>query len=116
MKRSTLLLGALGLLWSCVAIGQDAMQYGLTHLKVPSEDEKVGVLKYSPEKGNQAPMHFHPSTIVYVIKGGKLRFIMPDGSTREAEFKTGDALLRPPVTHADEALDDLEVLLVELKK
>ena len=40
---------------------------------------------------------------------------MPDGSTRDAELKTGDALLRPPVTHADEALDDLDVVLVEIK-
>jgi hypothetical protein len=30
--------------------------------------------------------------------------------------KTGDALLRPPVTHTDEALDDLEVVLIEIKK
>ena len=30
-------------------------------------------------------------------------------------LKTGAALLRPPVTHADEALDDVETILVELK-
>ncbi len=52
----------------------------------------------------------------YVIKGGKVRFTMPDGSVRDVELKTGDTLLRPPVTHTDEALDDLEVGLVELKK
>jgi hypothetical protein len=50
-----------------------------------------------------------------VIKGGRVRFTMPDGSTRDAELRTGEALLRPPVTHADEALDDLDVVLVELK-
>jgi hypothetical protein len=31
-------------------------------------------------------------------------------------LKTGVALMRPPVTHADEALDDVELVLVELKK
>ena len=41
---------------------------------------------------------------------------MPDGSTREGELKTGEALLRPAVTPADEALDSLEVILIELKK
>ena len=91
------------------------MQYGLKHLKVLAEDEKVRVLKYTPEKGDKTPMHSHPSTVVYVIKGGRVRFTMPDGSTRDAELKTGDALLRPPVTHADEALDDLDVVLVEIK-
>ena len=52
---------------------------------------------------------------INVTKGGRVRFTMPDGSTRDAELKTGNTLLRPPVTHADEALDDLEVILIELK-
>ena len=95
--------------------GQDAMQYGLKHLKVLAEDDKVRVLKYTPQKGDKTPMHSHPSTVVYVIKGGGIRFTMPDGSTKVAELRTGDSLLRPPVTHADEALDDLEVVLVEIK-
>ena len=40
---------------------------------------------------------------------------MPDGSTSDAELKSGTALLRPPVAHSDEALDDLEVILIEMK-
>jgi hypothetical protein len=40
---------------------------------------------------------------------------MADGSTTDASLKAGDALLRPPVTHADEALDELEVIVIELK-
>jgi quercetin dioxygenase-like cupin family protein len=116
MKTLIALMGSLVLLSSSIVFGQDAMQYGLKHLKVLAEDEKVRVLKYAPEKGDKTPMHSHPSTVVYVIKGGRVRFTMPDGSTRDAELKTGDSLLRPPVTHADEALDDLEVVLVELKR
>ena len=115
MKRLVVLMGSLVLLSSSIVFGQDAMQYGLKHLKVLAEDETVRVLKYTPEKGDKTPMHSHPSTVVYVIKGGRIRFTMPDGSTRDAELKTGDALLRPPVTHADEALDDLDVVLVEIK-
>jgi hypothetical protein len=41
---------------------------------------------------------------------------MPDGSARITELKTGEALIRPPVTHADEALDDVEAILVEVKQ
>ena len=44
------------------------------------------------------------------------KYTMPDGSTKVAELKTGEALLRPPVTHADEALDDVEAILVEIKQ
>jgi len=116
MKKMIRLLSGLLLLFSSVAFGQDAMQYGLKHLKVLAEDEKVRVLKYTPQKGDKTPVHSHPATVVYVIKGGKVRFTMPDGSVRDAELKTGDTLLRPPVTHIDEALDELEVVLVELKK
>jgi hypothetical protein len=41
---------------------------------------------------------------------------MPDGSTRISELHAGEALLRPPVTHADEALDDVDTILIEIKK
>ena len=116
MKKMIRLLSGLLLLFSSIAFGQDAMQYGLKHLKVLAEDEKVRVLKYTPQKGDKTPVHSHPATVVYVIKGGKVRFTMPDGSVRDAELKTGDTLLRPPVTHIDEALDELEVVLVALKK
>ena len=115
MKRIVVLTGSLLLLSSSIVFGQDAMQYGVKHLKVLAEDEKVRVLKYTPQKGDKTPVHSHPSTVVYVIKGDKVRFTMPDGSTTDAELKTGDALLRPPVTHADEALGDLDVVLVEIK-
>ncbi|HKQ23091.1 MAG TPA: hypothetical protein VJT81_01450 [Burkholderiales bacterium] len=115
MKILVVLMGSLFLMCSSIVFAQDAMRYGVKHLTVLAEDEKARVLKYTPEKGDKTPMHSHPATVVYVLKGGKVRFTMPDGSTRDGELKTGDALLRPPVTHADEALDDLDVVLVELK-
>jgi len=116
MKILSVLIGTFMLLCACVVYAQDAMQYGVKHLKVLAEDENARVLKYTPEKGNKTPMHSHPVTVVYVVKGGKIRITMPDGSVTDTELKTGAALLRPPVTHADEALDDLEVILVEIKK
>ena len=73
-------------------------------------------MKYTPERGDKTQMHSHPATVAYVIKGGRVRFTMPDGSKRDAELKTGDTLLRPPVTYADETLDAVEVVLIELKK
>ena len=91
------------------------MQYGVKHLSVLAEDQKVRVLLYSPHRGDKTPMHSHPSTVVYVRKGGRVKYTFPDGSTKISELKTGEALIRPPVTHADEALDDVEAILTEIK-
>ena len=105
------------LLISCPTVfGQDAMKYGVKHLTVLAEDQKVRVLRYAPSKGDKTPMHSHPASVVYVLKGGRVKYTMPDGSARITELKTGEALIRPPVTHADEALDDVEAILVEVKQ
>jgi quercetin dioxygenase-like cupin family protein len=116
MKR----VAALGLgflLLSCPNVfGQDAMKSGVKHLTLLVEDQKVRVLRYAPSKGDKTPMHSHPSAVVYVVKGGRVKYTLPDGSSSIAELQTGKALIRPPVTHADEALDDVEAILVELKQ
>jgi beta-alanine degradation protein BauB len=116
MNRGFVLMGGVGLLFSAQLLGQDAMQYGVKHLKVLAEDDKVRVLEYSPKKGDRTPMHSHPSSVVYVLKGGRVKYTLPDGSTKISELKTGETLLRPPVTHSDEALDDVDSILIELKK
>jgi beta-alanine degradation protein BauB len=115
MNRAVPFTASIGLLFCTSLWAQDVMQYGVPHLKVLAEDAKVRVLRYAPKKGDKTPMHSHPASVVYVIKGGKVKYTFPDGSTKIAELKTGETLLRPPVTHADEALDDVESLLVELK-
>ena len=96
--------------------GQDAMQYGVKHLTVLAEDQKVRVLRYAPHKGDKTPIHSHPSAVVYVLKGGRVKYTMPDGSTKISVLKTGEALIRPPITHSDEALDDVEAILIEIKQ
>jgi quercetin dioxygenase-like cupin family protein len=110
-------LGLSCLLFSCPTVfGQDAMKYGLKHLTVLAEDQKVRVLRYAPSRGDKTPMHSHPTSVVYVLKGGRVKYTMPDGSIRIAELKSGEALIRPPVTHSDEALDNVETILVEIKQ
>jgi mannose-6-phosphate isomerase-like protein (cupin superfamily) len=105
------------LLFSCPAVfGQDVVQYGLKHITVLAEDQKVRVLRYAPHKWDKTLSHSHPSAVVYVLKGGRVKYTMPDGSTKISELKTGEALIRPPVTHSDEALDDVETILIEIKQ
>ena len=116
MKNLATIAATLTLLVPGCVAAQDAMQYHVKHLKVVAEDDKVRVLQWSPKKGDRTPMHSHPASVVYVVKGCRVRYTFPDGSTKDGETKTGEVLLRPPVTHADEALDDVESILVELKK
>jgi hypothetical protein len=54
--------------------------------------------------------------VLYVTKGGRIKTTLPDSTRTISTLKTGAALLRPPVTHSDEALDDVEAILVEWKK
>jgi quercetin dioxygenase-like cupin family protein len=103
------------LLASLEARAQNVMQYGVKHLTVLAENDQVRVLKYAPHKGDKTPMHSHPASVLYVIKGGRISSTLPDGSTSVGVLKTGEALIRPPTTHEDEALDDVEAILMELK-
>jgi quercetin dioxygenase-like cupin family protein len=116
MNRIAALTASLILVAFPAAFGQDAMQYGLKHLTVLAEDQKVRVLRYAPHKGDKTPVHSHPEAVVYVVKGGRVKYTLPDGSTKISELKTGEVLIRPPVTHTDEALDDVEAILIEIKQ
>ena len=98
------------------AVAQDVMQQRLPFLKVVAEDDKVRVLRYAPAAGDKSAMHSHPESVVVVLKGGRLRYTFPDGAQKVVELKAGDALIRPPVTHLDEAIDPVESILVEIKR
>jgi len=116
MKKLIVPLASGLLLFSSLVSAQDVMKYGLKQWTVLAENADVRVLRYAPEKGVRTPLHSHPSTVLYVVKGGKIRITMPDGSTRDREYKSGAALVRAAETHSDEAIDDVEFILVELKK
>ena len=80
-----------------------------------SEDAKVRVRRYAPHPAKVTPMHSHPATVAHVVKGGRVKYTLLGGTAFLAELNTSAALIRPPATHIDEALDELEVILVELK-
>jgi quercetin dioxygenase-like cupin family protein len=97
------------------AVAQDVMLQRLPFLKVVAEDDKVRVLRYAPGAGEKSATHSHPEAVVVVLKGGRVRYTFPDGTQKVVELKTGDAMIRPPVTHFDEAIDPVESILVEIK-
>lgn len=116
MRRWTLRLLLVALCAAGAARAQDPVSFHLPHLQVLAEDAAVRVLKFTPRPGDRTPMHSHPKTVVYVQRGGRVKTTLPDGTVTITELKTGDVLLRDPVTHADEALDAVEIVIVELKR
>ena len=113
---TTGLTGVRRLAAATVSPPQDVMRYGLEQWTVLAENDQVRVLRFAPKKGAATPMHSHPATVVYVVKGGWVRITLPDGRAEDREYRAGTAFLRAAETHCDEALDDLECILVELKQ
>jgi hypothetical protein len=62
---------------------------------VLAEDDKVRVLHFTPSKGDKTRVHSHPETVLYVVKGGKIRTTLADGTSTMVELKAGQASLRP---------------------
>ena len=116
MNRSMVVATAVLALGAPLVFAQDAMSYGLKHMTVMAEDAKVRVVRYAPNPGDKTPIHSHPSYVVYVVKGGRVKYTLPDGTTTISDLKTGQVLLKPPVTHSDEAIDAVETIIVELKQ
>lgn len=50
-----------------------------------------------------------------VLRGGRVRYTFSDGTQKVVELKRAMTMIRPPVTHFDEAIDPVESILVEIK-
>ncbi|HZP88438.1 MAG TPA: hypothetical protein VFB54_16620 [Burkholderiales bacterium] len=114
IRKASTLAGCLMLISSAQA-ADDLCTVAANHCKILKEDSKVRVVEFSAQKGDKIAMHSHPAHVVYLIKAGKTRFSFPDGTTRESSGSSGEALINPPVTHAQEHLEDVHVILVEMK-
>ena len=84
--------------------------------KVPVDNEKVRAIRATVKKGDKVPMHSHPDNVVYVVKGGKVKFTNADGKVVESDLKAGEVNFRPAFTHSHEHPDGGEAIVVELKK
>jgi quercetin dioxygenase-like cupin family protein len=82
-----------------------------------SQDRADAVLEFSRKPGQKEAMHSHPAVLLYVIQGGKLKSMAPDGTSKEIEYKTGDIQWREAVTHTGENVGTTEMksLLIEVK-
>jgi quercetin dioxygenase-like cupin family protein len=100
-----------------IASAQDTLLVNSDSVKLKFENDRARVLESILLPGGKDKMHSHPSYVVYVIKGGKVRIHGADGNTTETELKTGDVIYREPVTHWGENIGTTEIdeILVELK-
>jgi quercetin dioxygenase-like cupin family protein len=86
-------------------------------VKVKFENDKVRVLEAELPPGVKEAVHSHPAYVIYVMAGGKVRNYAADGTTSDADLKTGDVIYREPLTHAAENIGTttLHMILVEMK-
>ena len=121
MKQLTVLwLGMLVLaLGLCItatsAVAQDMAKVAPNNAKVILDNDKVRVLDVQFKKGEKIPMHSHPAYIIYAFDGAKTKTTMGDGKLVDTEFKAGEARWNEGVTHANEAVTDVHVLVIEMK-
>jgi len=109
--------GLLMLAGSRAASPQDPAVVNAKTIHVKLENSRVRSLEAILQPGDKEQMHSHPAYVIYVIAGGKARNHLPDGTTTEAVFKTGDVLYRDPLTHWAENIGTttIHLILVELK-
>jgi quercetin dioxygenase-like cupin family protein len=100
------------------ALAQDAVKVAPDAFKERLNNAQVRVLEFTSKPGQKEAMHSHPAVLIYVIQGGKLKSTMPDGTSKEIEYKAGDVMWRDAVTHSGEniGMTETKALLVEMKQ
>jgi len=121
MKRITVLwqgmrLIALGLcIVTTTAIAQDMAKVAPGIVKVLLDNGHVRVLDVHAKAGDKLPMHSHPGYILYSMGNGTVKTTLADGKVADTKFKDGEARWSDAIVHANEAVTDIHVLVIEMK-
>ena len=85
--------------------------------KVLLENDQVRVLQIESAPGESTPLHSHPNYVLYALTDGKLQVTDKDKPATVLEFKAGDALYFPAVTHIakNAGTATAKMVLIELK-
>jgi quercetin dioxygenase-like cupin family protein len=96
---------------------QDPAVVNAKNLNVTLDNSHVRVMEATLKPGDKELMHSHPSYVVYVIAGGRVRNHGADGTTSESTFTPGQTIYRDPVTHWSENIGTttIKTLVIELK-
>jgi quercetin dioxygenase-like cupin family protein len=86
------------------------------HYKVIFENDKVRVLEYTDQPGDQTTPHEHPDSVMYTLSSFRRRLVMGE-MEREVELVSGTVGWLPAQTHHGENIGETptHVLFVELK-
>ena len=86
--------------------------------KVLLDNEQVRVLQIETSPGEVTSWHSHPNHILYALTDGKLEITEKDKPAKVIEFKAGDALFMPAVTHMSKNIGttNLKLVMTELKE
>jgi quercetin dioxygenase-like cupin family protein len=86
--------------------------------KVIFENDTIRVLEVSVKPRATVPMHTNPENINYILEGGTLRLVDPEGSVVDVQLAERQVIPAPVGRHAVENIGQTEVrtLCIELKR
>jgi len=113
--RSVVLIALVLCFSAAAAVAQDMAKIAPKNVKVLLDNYKTRVLDVQFKAGEKLAMHSHPAYILYSFVDGKIKTTLGDGKVTETEFKAGETRWSDKVTHANEALTDVHVLVIEIK-
>lgn len=93
MPKSLLIIAGLMFVSAASLRAQDAAAVNPKTIKVTLDNEHVRVFEATLTPGWKENQHSHPTSIVYVIAGGKVRNHLPDGTTSESTYTAGQTPL-----------------------
>lgn len=117
MRKSFLIVAGLTVVSAASLRAQDAAAVNPKTIHVTLENEHVRVFEATLPPGWKENQHSHPTSIVYVVEGGKVRNHAADGTTSETTYTAGMTAYRAPVTHWAENIgtNTIRLIVVELK-
>jgi hypothetical protein len=95
----------------------DPVESNPDHYKVVFENDRVRVLEYRDQPGDQTTPHRHPDSVMHTLSSFRRRLVSGDIS-REVELAAGTTAWLDAQEHHGENIGDTEthVLFVELKE
>ena len=99
------------------SFAQDATEVDPDHYKVEFENDQVRVLRITYGAGEKSVMHEHPEGMAIFLTDGEGKFTLPDGTSVETSFKSGEFSWMPAQEHQPENTGDkpFEVIQIEMK-
>ena len=86
--------------------------------KVTLKNERVQVVSILFKPGDITKVHSHPDNVTYVLKGGKMEYIDKGKKPQIINYKDGETIWMPAVTHIvkNVGTTNIKLLVVELKQ